>query len=315
MLFFVYWGLGFGVICILHCHFYLPCTYPPSPQFYNSNSKRMVSSSENETQNEGTYRKYFEDLMRKNSDLFDATNLFMEQHVEQKMHFQAETDLLRNALKTEMKATLSGLGYGVLAFCSIRYAPTYLTRVIGGPQRARQLQLAEEKSKKTRQGRIRNGFTLIFETLFSLMVGRKCYDITVKEDGEIYDKIVKIPLVQGRSIISDKLCPEWIDRSYNQIPKKFWDNVSNQLIEDELSDSSFIDSLQKSKTVSDPKTWNTIALFAENCKRREVFLQTMKNESDFVSQSGEKTSKEDRFIPSPGVSENLDVPSLIQRKK
>lgn len=302
--------LGFGIICIVIYHL------PPSPQFYNSNSKRMVSSSENEAQNnEGTYRKFFEDLMRKNSDLFDATNLFMEQHSGQKMHFQAETDLLRNALKTEMKATLSGLGYGVLAFCSIRYAPTYLTRIIGGPQRARQLQLAEEKSNKTRQGRIRNGFTLIFETLFSLMVGRKCYDITVKEDGEMYDKVVKIPLVQGRSIISDKLCPEWIDRSYNQIPKKFWDNVSNQLIEDELSDSSFMDSLQKSKTVSDPKTWNIIALFAENCKRREVFLQTVKNESDVVSQSDENTSKEDRFIPSPGVSENLDVPSLIQRKK
>jgi hypothetical protein len=99
----------------------------------------------------------------------------------------------------------------------------------------------------------KHGFTLpalFVEGLFSLWVGFRSYDYASHHRSEAsWDAVAEIPLCQGRSRISEALCPEWIRTTRTQIPEPFWKAYQDGKLRDQ-------------------RTWTAIRNFSANCERR-----------------------------------------------
>ena len=61
----------------------------------------------------------------------------------------------------------------------------------------------------------------IIEGSLAFWAGNRAYHYQSKQSEGAYETMVKIPLISGRSVISDGLCDEWIDITTKQIPKKY----------------------------------------------------------------------------------------------
>lgn len=118
---------------------------------------------------------------------------------------------------------------------------------------------------------------------------------------KLMDDMSKIPLVEGRSLISDELCDDFID-VYRGIPKKTWDTYQGK--------SDALDA---------------ISGFVMNCMRRQVVekeileqrrrfgMTTMEDEDGDPDVVGQEQTRRHVEIPSPGVSS--DIPVSIEWKK
>jgi len=98
--------------------------------------------------------------------------------------------------------------------------------------------------------------------------------------GKLMQDLSKVPLVEGRSLLSDELCTDFID-IYRSIPKKTWDKFNGK---------------------SEPL--DAIGGFVKNCLRRRVA------EKELLAQRrtfGIASEDEHVEIPHPGVSRDIDV--------
>jgi hypothetical protein len=119
---------------------------------------------------------------------------------------------------------------------------------------------------------------------------------------KLMDDMSKIPLVEGRSLVSDKLCDEFVD-VYRRIPKKTWEKYQGK--------SDALDA---------------IGGFVKNCLRREIverkilekrrgFGMHQEGEDDgtlMMGTNGNEPKRSQRWkrhvsIPSPGVSPDIPV--------
>lgn len=258
--------------------------------------------------NESKYRSLFTKLIKKhagavrlaspangNNDGADNLNLY-----------QTESKLIQNAIASERNAVIAGVAVGIAAFASFRYGPAFLVKRLGGEKKARALKEAEEASRKDPYGWAKSSFSLCIETLFGAWAGVRGYTIVSREmivggsnkdDHSIFQDIAKIPLVEGRSIVAETICEEWMDVAYHQVPKTFWRHVKE---EKEYGSSS----------LSDPRAWKAIADFAINCQKRKVYMDTLRdkrnNQEEFITDSQNQTDS--ISIPSPGVPTNIQVP-------
>lgn len=106
---------------------------------------------------------------------------------------------------------------------------------------------------------------------------------------KLMNDLANIPLVEGKSIVSEELCDDFID-VYRHIPKKTWDKYSGN---------------------SEPL--DAITLFVRNClKRRAVENQILQEKKSFSMFEGNDTDGLADFdshppIPSPGVSTEITI--------
>jgi hypothetical protein len=108
------------------------------------------------------------------------------------------------------------------------------------------------------------------------------------DKNKLMNDLANIPLVEGKSIISEELCDDFID-VYRHIPKRTWDKYNGK---------------------SEPL--DAISLFVQNClKRHAVEKQILQERNSFKSFEANGSDSEDGdihpSIPSPGVSPDVSV--------
>jgi hypothetical protein len=108
------------------------------------------------------------------------------------------------------------------------------------------------------------------------------------DKNKLMNDLANIPLVEGKSIISEELCDDFID-VYRHIPKRTWDKYNGR---------------------SEPL--DAISLFVQNClKRHAVENQILKERKSFGSFEVNSSDSEDDdvhpSIPSPGVSPDVSI--------
>jgi len=271
------------------------------------------SSVETECKKESYYRTLFTKLIQKHAGIIQispgksnrSSNENKRDTVSElaQDNFEAENKLILNAISAERNAVFAGFFVGVAAFVTFRYGPAHLVKKIGGEKKARALREAEEATRKDSYGWVKRGVALSFETLFGLWAGSRGYEIVSKEitskssgasnyegDRNIFKDISRIPLVEGRSIVAETICDEWIDVAYNQTPRNFWKNVQ---IEKENGNSG----------LKDPRAWTAIADFAINCQKRNAYSKIIREHERLADDVIIDLEVQPRqtIIPSPGV--------------
>lgn len=94
---------------------------------------------EKERYKESQYMSLYKDLLRRNRGLLQQ---------EQAPEFADEAALLKEAIASQRQLLLAGVGIGLMTFASLHYLPTYLIRRLGGLEKMRALNAAEEQAKK-----------------------------------------------------------------------------------------------------------------------------------------------------------------------
>lgn len=92
-----------------------------------------------------------------------------------------------------------------------------------------------------------------------------------------------IPLVEGRSLVSEELCDDFID-VYKAIPKKTWDKYNDKSV-----------------------PLGAITNFVQNCLRRQMVEKDILDERKAFGSFGMGSSVKHVDIPSPGVPRDLSV--------
>ena len=101
---------------------------------------------------------------------------------------------------------------------------------------------------------------------------------------KLMNDLSDIPLVEGRSLVSEELCTDFID-VYKAIPKKTWDIYDNKSV-----------------------PLDAISNFVKNCLRRQMVEKEILDEKRAFGSFGIVGSEDKHVdIPSPGVPRDLDV--------
>ena len=137
----------------------------------------------------------------------------------------------------------------------------------------------------------------LFEGMFGFWAGWRGYHMGLSmQTQDMVEEITKIPLVEGRSIISDELCHDLNTLIHDEIPKVFWKNL------DVNKNNSYEDGLKHEET------WRNIIKFCDNCSKRKVYEDMIRNRNGRITKNNiEEEEEEDDhvLIPSPGVPEDI----------
>ena len=104
---------------------------------------------------------------------------------------------------------------------------------------------------------LRKCIALICEASFGAWAGWRGYNIVSSQHEDSYNEIAKIPLCAGKSLISEKVCDEWVELVHKEIPRTFWNNL------DVLE--------QKERRLKDDRRWRAVRDFADNCAKRKAY--------------------------------------------
>ena len=216
--------------------------------------------------------------------------------------YQAEKKLLS---KINNNGMAKGLGVGLVTFLFLRRGPRLMSRYIMNQQRQQRGGGMNGTSSTGKSGyhfdinsTSTNNFQQIMDEKPSLFMRTIKFGLDVFVSmsiamyGSIYftDKhklmndLSNIPLVEGRSLISDELCDDFID-VYKAIPKRIWDKYDGK---------------------SEPL--DAISQFVKNCLRRKIVEKELLEEKKAFGSFGIDGDDDKHVdIPSPGVSNNIDV--------
>jgi hypothetical protein len=108
------------------------------------------------------------------------------------------------------------------------------------------------------------GTAFFVEGMFSLWFGFRCYNYASHHYSDTtWEAIADLPLVRGRSRISEALCPDWIQVTNDQVPKEFWTALDE-------------------KQLIDERTWDVIRQFSANCEKRLAVEHQIRIESSMT---------------------------------
>ena len=239
-----------------------------------------------EVNNEDRYRALFSNLLK----AFSSTNSNIQ--VDDSTLFEAERKIVQDVASSETASIAAGACIGIAAFLSIRFLPRQLIKLIGGEQKVKALNEADALASP-----VQKAFQLVVEASFGMWTGWAGYNkVSSMQEGS-YEKIAKIPLVEGRSAFADGMCGEWMDIAYNQIPPAFWKNLDTHRT-DAAAELGLADSIIPK--LKDPKSFEAIRQFADNCAKRQAFEQQLRRERGL--QDNTPVS-----IPSPGVPATISA--------
>lgn len=251
-------------------------------------STSMISDAAvaREVNNEDRYRALFSNLLK----TFSSANNNIQ--VEDTALFEAERKIVQDVASSETASIAAGACVGIAAFLSMRFLPRQLIRLMGGEQKVKALNEADALASP-----VQKTFQLVVEASFGMWTGWAGYNKFSSMQEGSYEKISKIPLVEGRSAFADGMCGEWMDIAYNQVPPAFWKNVDSDRT-DAAAELGLTDSI--TPKLKDPKSFEAIRQFADNCAKRRAFEKQLRRDRGL----------EDNMqvsIPSPGVPTTIST--------
>ncbi len=206
-----------------------------------------------------------------------------------KKQYSAERSIIDRVISNERTAFMSGIALSGIVFASVRFGPRYLAVKIGGIEKARALKEADEAAKKAGTRWIQQGVSFLFETSFGAWAGYRGYTIMSAKNTSSYDEIAKIPLCAGRSIVSEKICSEWVDLVHNEMSPDFWKNLE-----------------EEDCRLKDKGRWTSVLSLADNCIKRKAF------EDSYRKQHGMKL-EDPVDVPEGGVP--TDILQMLRANK
>lgn len=241
-----------------------------------------------ELNNEDRYRALFSNLLR----TFSSANSSIRVDDSTTKHFEAERKIVQDVASSETASIAAGACIGIAAFLSMRFLPRQLIRWMGGEQKVKALNEADALASP-----VQKAFQLVVEASFGMWTGWAGYNkVSSMQEGS-YEKIAKIPLVEGRSAFSDGMCDEWMDIAYHQVTPAFWKNLDTDR-SDAAAELGLADSIIPK--LKDPKSFEAIRQFADNCAKRRAFEKQIRIERRLEDNTPVS-------IPSPGVPATIST--------
>ena len=224
----------------------------------SSESKTMAALVvEKEKLHENKYRNMYRALLKKHEGILTenkaTTNL---------EEYQEETTLLRTVIISERNAWIMGVTVGLAAFVTIRFLPRVYIRRFGGAEKLNKLKEAEELSRQNKTAWAQGAIGTLIECSLSFWIGVRAYQLASQASDSTFEVIAQIPLAKGRSVVADKLCPEWVRITKLDIPPAFWDN------------------LDEANNLKDERTWNAIRSFSHNCIKRKLYERVVAKDQE-----------------------------------
>jgi hypothetical protein len=129
---------------------------------------------------------------------------------------------------------------------------------------------------RTSKQRVSDALSIPIDILLSsLLVGASTALFLTDEVKMQKNDLANIPLVKGRSLVSEELCSDFI-REYNRLPKQLWSSGKND---------------------AENLSLNAIGNFVGNCQKRNRLVLHRRNDGLELEEA--------RKIPDPGVLQNL----------
>lgn len=197
-------------------------------------------------QEESLYRDRFRALLRQHPNVFSSS---ASADVDPSL-FTAETAILKKVMQAERTAFASGFLTFIATFLTIRYGPISIVKRFGSEARVKALQESQRIFNEQNNNLLGHSAQLMMAVMQASMagwVGRRTYETISNGQENSFTQIASIPLVPGRSVISDALCPSWVD-AYRDIPLSFWKQIS-----------------------ADAREFKAIRLFAIHCQQRQEY--------------------------------------------
>ena len=247
---------------------------------------------EKELLKESLYKNRVQDILRNHKGFL--SNNYPDavkegEDIEQlKKQYSKERSIIDRVISNERSAFLSGIALSGLVFASVRFGPRYLAVKLGGAEKAKAIKEADEAAKKAGTRWMQQGFSFLFEASFGAWAGYRGYTIISSQNTNSYEEIAKIPLCAGRSIVSEKICSDWVDLVHNDISKDFWKNLD---VED--------------CRLKDKSRWVSVLAFANNCIKRKAF------EDSFRKQHGMKPGDP---VDVPGDGVPVDILQILGKQ-
>lgn len=277
-----------------------------------------AANVEKERRKELEYKKIFMNLLEKKRGIF--TSSLKSDNVSNVDDYGEERKILKRVIKVERDSLISAAILGIAAFATVRYLPKIGIRVIGGKSRFQEMKAAEAKSREASPALAfaKSVFAFTLEGSFGFWAAYKGFGIAVDKQvnidnfntessagtGTIQEEIIKLPLVQGKSLVSESICDEWTKIVKYRVPKDFWkavemDHNTARIVKTEKENDALSHSQSRIRQGS---FWDAVLKFESACTKRRYF-------EDFISknQTGASIQKRNKAvtIPSPGVPENI----------
>lgn len=210
-------------------------------------------------------------------------------------HYVPEREIIGRVIQNERSAFLCGIALSGVVFASVRFGPRYLAVKIN-PDKERLLREADEIARKANTRWIQKAASFLFEASFGAWAGWRGYNIMSSTNASSYEEIARLPLCAGRSLVSETMCPEWINLVHKEIPPSFWQNLED------------CDNEGGCK-LKDPQRWRAVRDFANNCIKRNVYEESYRKRNGLGS--GMPVD-----IPKGGVPDDvlLSLDSLLDEK-
>jgi hypothetical protein len=243
----------------------------------------IISDAEiaREVNNEDQYRAFFSKLLK----TFSSANTNIR--VDDATLYEAERKIVQDVASSETTSIAAGACIGITAFLSFRFLPRQLIRLMGGEQKVKALNEADVMASP-----VQKAVQLLIEASFGVWTGWAGYNKVSNLQEGSYEKIAKLPLVEGRSAFADGMCDEWMNITYNRIPLAFWRNLDGTC-NDTAAELGLADSSMRPK-VKDPKSFEAIRQFADNCAKRQAFEKKLRRQRGLDDNTPVS-------IPRPGV--------------
>lgn len=133
--------------------------------------------------------------------------------------------------------------------------------------------LSKIEGRKKSDQNLSSALSLPIDLFLSLLVGASA-SLFLTDEVKMQNDLASVPLVAGRSLISDELCKDFVKEI------------------DKFHGGSF-----SSKDIDQSNTLKTIQLFIDNCQKRDS-LVSYREEQGMMSEQATK-------IPEPGVLDHL----------
>jgi hypothetical protein len=141
-----------------------------------------------------------------------------------------------------------------------------------------------------RPGLIFRGVRLMLDTFVSMSIGAYA-SIYFTDTNKMMEKFEKIPLVEGRSLLSEQLCHDFT-KEFKSYGKQFWNIGHHAMTTDNSDDNRGGDEGGEFREL--------IQGFVANCRRREIYEKDIRQEQGLGA-------NDEVIVPSPGVPQDIPV--------
>jgi hypothetical protein len=171
-------------------------------------------------------------------------------------------------LKPHYKPFIWGVCTTVALFASFR-----ISKFTGALSKAKTGAYQFENLQKKPKQQASDALSIPIDILLSLLVGASTA-LFLTDEVKMQNDLANIPLVKGRSLVSEELCSDFI-REYNRLPKQSWSSGND----------------------AENRSLNAIGNFVGNCQKRNRLVLHRRNDGLELEEALK--------IPDPGVLQNL----------